>query len=448
LASGTVPHARLSGITSAQFDVGMSNQLFGAIPPITNNSANVMLQGMFLNDLNVSKSVNLDKLSRFWNAVSAKAKPIKMVVISDLPGFPNDNTFKAAWASLLGTNGGIGLGMSADAGNIPGFLWSMPEGVANDGSPSYSLWPFGGWVGVLSNGATSYWQGFGTGQYGGIYIRATKALVIYLAETNAGSFLIQTNLSGGTGWGTYTTVNAAEQGTNVTFVTLSLVMGDYKLRIMANTGRCRLLGAGLWDDTSPGVMITQLSIAGIQLSDVLAKPTNLWWKAFSAINPDLFLICDNDSPDAYHDMSASYFGGFEYMLTNCCPNADVVWVGNHHVNYNPGFYNFTNGSERYNTQAITAALKYGRMYWDPDPTFGTNSAWLTSLGLLDAAGVHPTPAALPYLNRRLFDDLIKTKAYANQLGVGSVPVIALGTNRPRAGQVLRYDGTNMYWSDP
>jgi hypothetical protein len=447
LTSGSVPLARLSGITSNQFDAGTSNQLFGpVIPPITNTTANVMLQGMLINDMNISKSVNLDKLSKFWNAVNAKAKPIKMIIISDLTDFPSDDTFKAAWTSLLGTNGGIGVGMEAYAGNIPGLIYtSYMPGVVFD--TSYTVWPFGGHMGILTNGSISQWNGFGDGSLGGIDIRATKAVVIYLSETNAGTFLIRTNFNGG-GWGTCSTVNAAAWGTNATSVTIPLAPGRYRLQIVGNTGRCRLIGAGLWDDTSPGAMFTRFDIGGLSLSNIASQPTNYWWPVFSAIDPTLVMINDTDAGEAYSDMSSFYFGRFEYMLTNCCPNADVVWLGNHHIDYNPPFFNFTNGAERYNTQAMTAALKYGQMYWDPDPTFGTNSTWMVSLGLLGPGGIHTTPAALPWLNRRLFDDLIKTKAYANQLGPAPVPVTSLGTNRPAAGQVLKYDGTNMYWADP
>jgi len=373
-----------------------------------------MVSGNIL-DQTLDLSVNLDRLSGFWNVVNAKARPARVLITTHYGAIPQDfpgRDFQAACHAVFGTNGGI-IVSEFGTGNLPGQMdvyFPPPYDMVRTNNPlpfSEATWE------LVANGAATCHRAPDAG-----YLVATKALFIYFAETNGGTCKIQLTGASGGGWVDYTNIDASlgVSGTNCKAIAINLDLpkASYQMRVVNVSGIVKFFALGLWDDSSPGVIFTRLNMGGSSFLALPTVPTDYWHPIVSAIKPDLFVIVDSDQAMSCQgiDIQPIYFKPFEEMIANCCPSASILWLGEHSV----GVGGRPNQSESFNTLLRAKAVQDNFAYLDPSVLFGTNVNLMQDLGIL-AGYVHPTTAGAAFLNQKLFNKFYQTKYYANSLGI-------------------------------
>jgi len=259
--TGTVPLARLSGITSAQIDPLTWQSLQGA----TN-----ILGAAF------SLSVNTANLPHLQRAISS-ARPVHILWLGDSIGGNSTEAivriFENYWPN--------GLQRGAP-------MLGFPRYYSNQGGPwgqdfGNDYW---GVSFLLTNGA---WQAWG-GPSGGGYVQADSLTFWYLRDSTCGSALLEVTTNG-TAWTAVATVNTAS-GSGLAVTNFTLPAASYSVRVTSLGGgsanRVRYVWAALLNSAQTNSLIGSVCAAGGQdLLAFLAMGTNSIATLLTNLNPDL-----------------------------------------------------------------------------------------------------------------------------------------------------------------
>jgi hypothetical protein len=381
------------------------------------------------------QDVNMGNLWRFYSTLTLSNRPVRIVSVTDLSGFPGGSLWNKGLRGVLGNAGGIISG-NADDGDLLSSADSKVVQVPSTTDMSFYLFTWNYFQ--LTNTATlgfSRASGSGTGIADTNFFADTLE-VRFLAQTNGGNFNIQTNIAGG-GWGTLKTVSGLYNGTNYATTNFSVTPGYYSLRVVGSTATNLIIGGGLYNSAmSRGLLPTVLGLNGQSLRDITGAKTNLSWPFWSSLNPDLILVLDTDGVS-----TPSSFAAFNFMITNACPNADVVYVGNHLID--------GQNTAAYNYQMRTNAIQYGRAFWDTAGHLNNASTQvLTNYGMMLADGVHLTTAGVNFLSSGLLQSLtapfagfagpwhndssLTNSTENNLFNSGNTNWVGIGTTKPKS----------------
>lgn len=306
----------------------------------------------------IPQHLNPDRLTRFYNTILYSNRPVRVVVTTDqLTG--GDGT---GWPinaldelnRVLNKDGGL-IPYGGSAGdlkyteNVNAWHFNSPDqpGIFL-GTESY--------LNTTNGGVITYSRVAGGSESGisSTNVYADTFIQPYLAEPRGGTFLIQTNTSGG-GWATCRTVSANAVGTNLLVTNISLALGYHSVRLVHSgvTATNRFKPAQLYNSTTNNLVMGMIAVnAGGQFAKFVTQCSNTvsapFWRS---LNPDLLIMqdfADADNCAAWPALEASW-------ATNC-PNMDVIICGEFFL---PG-----GTYSSYNAGMKTNALLYQRGYFD------------------------------------------------------------------------------------
>jgi len=262
LTSGTIPLARLSGITAAQMDPATVQGLQG--------STNALISAGF------NLSVNTANLPHLQKALAAP-RPVRILWLGDSIGGNSVEAilrlFESYWTNGV-QSGGLFLG------------W--PRYYSNQGGPWGQDFGNVWWASsyLLTNTA---WQAWGGPSEGG-YRPADTLSFWYIKDPTSGSALLEVTTNG-TSWQTVTTVDTGT-GSGIAMTNFALPLANYSVRVTSLGGgtanRVRILWASLLNSTQSNSLIGfGCNAPGRELGHFLAMGTNNIATLLTNLNPDL-----------------------------------------------------------------------------------------------------------------------------------------------------------------
>lgn len=373
------------------------------------------------NVVNVSgqpMNVNLGKLWKWQSALIYSNRPIRWLRVSDIDNWPGSSVSDANLGNLLGRTGGglvptgggtgdFGEGAFAN-GSAQAYQTARPAADIYVRSPGY-------WA--ITNNAQLVWfrRSGGTGVADTNFL-ADKFSLAYVTEPLAGTFKIQTNLAGA-GWGDFVTINAnTASATNIAITNLTFTAGYYSVRALGVTGTNRMISPQAYLSTTNTLLAGTLPINSGGLYDVCGAATNNSWPYYAMLNPDLITILDTTGSFT----NASIFGQLEQMLTNACPNADVIYIGQHKVS-DAVEADPTTSEWLANQQWKAAAIQYGRGFFDTWNYLGTDVPAQVAAGIMQNDNVHVTTGkGADFLNSALLREMMSPSLqWISPFGVSS-----------------------------
>jgi hypothetical protein len=286
------------------------------------------------------------------------------------------------------------------AGNYP---WLYASGTQIDShNPAYSTpWSTNWWSGyfLLTNGASSsatILADTANGPSGNTTsVYCDTASVTYKSGTGEGSFVIQTNVNGGS-FATALTINAsATTGTIVTNIALPL--GYHQMKLVGSSGSVTILSYGMWEENSGNVVVQNMEASGMTLTNFTALSTNITYPWLRASKPDLLLVEWKDNAESISNGLVA----LKAALDACSTNTDVVCIGTTPC---------ATGDDEFaipqNAMMRALADQYGWYYWD-GYNIGLTYAQATGLGMTRGDDTHFSRKGAEILGQMLWADLIR-----------------------------------------
>jgi hypothetical protein len=377
LTSGTIPLARLSGITAAQMDPVTVQGLQG--------STNALVTAGF------NLSVNTANLPHLQKALAA-SRPVRILWLGDSIGGNSVEAIVRIFENYW-TNG---------AQRGAPFL-GAPRYYTSQGGPWWQDFGHDWWSTsyVLTNSA---WQAWG-GAAGGGYVAADTLGFWYIKDPACGSALLEVTTNG-TSWQTVATVDTST-GTGIAVINFSLPLASYSVRVTSLGGgsanRVRYMWAALLNSTQTNSLVGSACNAAAQdLGAFLAMGTNNIAVLLTNLSPDLIIY--EQKKDVWTRTNWPTVAG---LFKTYASNADVCLlsgqVSNSSLDYPTS--NPTNSSYAVAVVDRSIALSNGWVYVDD---FTPLSDWSKIVA-----------------NGFAWDNLVHLNA-AGQLYAGSITVRGLG----------------------
>jgi hypothetical protein len=329
-------------------------------------------------------SVNLHKLPNFWRAANVGTGPLVAGHLGDSVGGLMWDQFVYQFMAGFGTNGGATI-------NNQAFTWTSNGGALTNSKDSYWFQRY--WY--LDSNPTHYVQ-FGAVHFN---VPATQYYVCYVVEPGAGSFKVQFSTNADSVFGDVLTVSASSEAIAGAVTNITLPLGSYKMRVVGVSGNVRLINAGRYNPSAPGLTPWSMSEPGWCTTNFTYANSNVVLGILTNMPaPKLLLIEFKDvNLDESTNVFATNFLAFHTLLRRCFPKSDLLFVGTTPTwDKDVSSFGKEDDGVLFQNQFVQnrcAAL--GEPYWDGySPfrsfAFATNNGWY-------ADGRHPSRAGSKFI---------------------------------------------------
>jgi len=334
-------------------------------------------------------SINLDRLTHFWQAMEDTNKPVTVLSFGDSMS-ESGRSIQLELFGRLRSEYGIGG---------RGLLTAWLEAVWEFGNGAYKEQQTANWWtvhAVVPPGGYIYYRNL---QDPANSVLCDSVGVFWVAHPGGGDFTLSISTNGGDWSPPLLSLQGYSDQPVGCCTNLSVNRDKYRIRLDGVSGTNLVLGPRYLDSAAGGVDVAFMAKGGANLNQIFNLSTNVLYPILSALDPQLVVFHMKEVGDIGATGLSNRLYDSERLWEHCVPNGDILYIGTPWEALDLT----TNRTETQNILIREAAVRDNRCYVDC-MTPMVSYQWMTNHGYM-ADTIHLSDTGNQFLADFLWQEL-------------------------------------------